>query len=104
LVVGELLPGTPLAWVREGRERGKHRTEVTEVTEGDIGVGGGIFAGGTPLAWVREARERGKHRTEATEVTEGDIEVGGGNFCRGHRWPGCENHALGEGITQIKRE
>jgi hypothetical protein len=51
---------------------GKHRTEDTEVTEGDLG------------SWTRELGERrwlphencvkrGKHRTEVTEVTEVDL-------------------------------
>jgi hypothetical protein len=29
-MVGKLVPATPLAWLRETRIKGKHRTEVTE--------------------------------------------------------------------------
>jgi hypothetical protein len=56
-------------------KRGKHRKEVTEVTEGDWGVG-------TKVLWwaARPAGEnyanRGKHRTEVTEATEGDGSAG----------------------------
>jgi hypothetical protein len=35
-MVGEFAEGNIAAWVRESRENGKHRTEVTEVTEGGL--------------------------------------------------------------------
>jgi hypothetical protein len=59
-------------------KRGKHRTEVTEVTEGEIWGWMGRRTAGEHGGSVRERREegkdakRGKHRTEVTEVTEGN--------------------------------
>ena len=61
---------------REARDRGKHRTEVTEVTEGDWGLVAKAVQW-TLAASGREARDRGKHRTEVTEVTEGGLGIGG---------------------------
>ncbi len=49
--------------VREHAQRGKHRTEVTEVTEGDLGWWTNAL-GSRSLAHVREHAQRGKHRTE----------------------------------------
>ena len=49
---------------------GKHRTEVTEVTEGERCSGRKLWA--DRVAAGRETH-RGKHRTEVTEVTEGGI-------------------------------
>jgi hypothetical protein len=92
-------------------DRGKHRTEVTEGTEGELGLVAGAFCGqrgfraGNVL--IREsiarrsrrgigvggggffcgqrgfwAGNRGKHRTEVTEGTEEGTGVGGGgSFC-----------------------
>jgi hypothetical protein len=57
--VVKLLPGTPLAWVRESRAKGKASYRVTEVTEGDRGWWRELLPG-TPLAWVRESRAKGK--------------------------------------------
>jgi hypothetical protein len=73
-LVAKLLPGTAPAWVRESGETGKHRTEATEVTEGD-GVGARNSYRDSAGLGAR-VRRRGKHRTEVTEVTEGDW-VGG---------------------------
>ncbi len=59
--------------------QGKHRTEVTEVTEGETGGG--------KLGWVsrwlpgENHANQGKHRTEVTEATEGEPEEGS--------WVGC---------------
>jgi hypothetical protein len=63
------LPGTPPLPARATRPRGKHRTEVTEVTEGDRRFGAKLLAGDT-TALVRETRASGKDRTEVTGVTE----------------------------------
>ena len=52
--------------------RGKHRTEVTEATEGDLGRWAKAAVGEHRGVCVRELRARGKHRTEVTEATEGD--------------------------------
>ena len=63
---------TLVVCVRERAQRGKHRTEVTEATEGDLGWW-------TKCTWVKivgsgaGTRQRGKHRTEVTEATEGDL-------------------------------
>jgi hypothetical protein len=57
--VVKLLPGTPLAWVRESRAKGKASYRVTEVTEGDRGWWRELLPG-TPLAWLRESRAEGK--------------------------------------------
>jgi hypothetical protein len=55
-----------------GREPEKHRTEVTEVTEGERGLGAKRL--------TRTRRPAGeyqeKHRTEVTEVTEGGSGLG----------------------------
>jgi hypothetical protein len=57
-------------WAGKTRIRGDHRTEVTEVTEGDCGwTVEGI--GGQLRFWAGKTRIRREHRTEATEVTEG---------------------------------
>ncbi len=56
-----------VASVRESGQWGKHRTEVTEVTEG-LGGHGGFRARIGPM---------GKHRTEVTEATEGACGNGG---------------------------
>ena len=50
---------------------GKHRTEVTEVTERD-GVGGQSASVNNEASRARATRAGGKHRTEVTEVTERD--------------------------------
>ena len=47
-------------------QRGKHRTEVTEVTEGDLGWWPGIRSA-TRWRLGENRAQRGKHRTEATE-------------------------------------
>jgi hypothetical protein len=52
------------------RQRGKHRTEVTEAAEGDWG-GWTNALGSRSLAHVREHAKGEKHRTEVTEATEG---------------------------------
>jgi hypothetical protein len=62
--------------VRELREWEKHRTEVSEVTEGEWELMAESFLV-KAVASVRELREWGKHRTEVTEVTEGGIGVDG---------------------------
>jgi hypothetical protein len=54
----------------------KHRTEVTEVTEGGIEVGENIHASDSMACWRETTRFGEKHRTEVTEVTEGGIEFG----------------------------
>jgi hypothetical protein len=62
-------------WVDTGgfragtREMGRHRTEVTEATEGVRLVD--EYDWWALVASVRETREMGKHRTEVTVVTEG---------------------------------
>jgi len=54
--------------VRKRLARGKHRTEVTEATEGMIGTEAvREVASGDTTASVRKRLARGKHRTEATE-------------------------------------
>jgi hypothetical protein len=68
--------------VWEERAKGKHRTEVTEATEGSE-AGRGTGRGDT-RASVREERAMGKHRTEATETTE-DTEAGRGTGRRDTR-------------------
>jgi hypothetical protein len=60
-------------WAGKEADRGKHRTEVTEVAEGDrwgLGLGRGRFLWTTGLLGEKRA-DRGEHRTEVTEVTEG---------------------------------
>jgi hypothetical protein len=52
-MVGKLVPATPLAWLRETRIKGKHRTEVTEATEGELGLVAGERQ--TPNAERRQA-------------------------------------------------
>ncbi len=51
----------------------KHRTEVTEATEGGIGVGAKTARGVHHGLRASNTRHREKHRTEVTEVTEGRI-------------------------------
>jgi hypothetical protein len=67
--------GHPLAPGRETHASGKHRTEVTEGTEGDGLWRGVLWA--TPAAPGRKTRAGGKHRTEVTEGTEGGWAVAG---------------------------
>jgi hypothetical protein len=51
--------------------RGEHRTEVTEVTEGGLRIGGRkAFVESAVSGRERHASGR-EHRTEVTEVTEG---------------------------------
>jgi hypothetical protein len=69
--VGEKVWANTVASVREHAKGEKHRTEDTEVTEGD-GVGGRKKAWVDTVASVREHAKGKKHRTEDTEVTEGD--------------------------------
>jgi hypothetical protein len=47
------LPGTPPLRARATRPRGKHRTEVTEVTEGDPRLGAEPLAGDTTRSGAR---------------------------------------------------
>jgi hypothetical protein len=56
-----------MACLREQRQGGNHRTEVTEVTEG--GKLGWMAASSlvNTMACVRERREGGNHRTEVTD-------------------------------------
>ncbi len=81
------------------RERGRHRTEVTEVTEG-----GGCSTntiGWTLVVSVREHAYGERHRTEVTEVTEG-----GGCSTNALGWTlvaSVREHAYGEGIAQRSR-
>jgi hypothetical protein len=51
------------------QKKGKHRTEVTEATEGD-------WEGTLGKSWLacENYAEGGKHRTGITEATEGDSE------------------------------
>jgi hypothetical protein len=70
--LAKLLAETPPARVRELSARGEHRTEATEVAEGDLGWLVAKLLAETPPARVRELSARREHRTEATEVTEGD--------------------------------
>jgi hypothetical protein len=58
--------GTPSPWVREPRTRGKHRTEVTEATEGDLWLVDETSVGDTTTLRGRTT-DKGKHRTEVTE-------------------------------------
>jgi hypothetical protein len=68
------LGGTP--WHPcENEVRGEHRTEVTEVTEGGMGLGRKAFWGTPWLPWEKQA-SREKHRTEVTEATEEELELG----------------------------
>jgi hypothetical protein len=53
---------------------GKHRTEVTEVTEGEPALWTRGFGGHRWLMGEKHA-DWGKHRTEVTEVTEGGTGV-----------------------------
>jgi hypothetical protein len=62
-------------WRETPQKRGKHRTEATEVTEGEFEVGEISTLRTLCLLAGNDAKE-GKHRTEATEVTEGEFEVG----------------------------
>ena len=59
-------------WLISGKRAnwGKHRTEVTEVTEGEH-YGG--EASVTPWLMGGKRANWGKHRTEVTEVTEGEL-------------------------------
>jgi hypothetical protein len=59
--------------------RGKHRTEVTEVTEGETAC-----VRGFRWTWVMGEKHAnpGKHRTEVTEATEGETAL----CVRGFRW------------------
>jgi hypothetical protein len=70
---GEVFGGHRGFWAGKEADRGKHRTEVTEVAEGDrwgLGLGRGRFLWTTGL--LGEKRAVGEeHRTEVTEVTEG---------------------------------
>ena len=88
---------------RISRRRGKHRTEVTEVTEGGLAVGAGNFGRGHRWPGCKNHAKREKHRTEVTEVTEGGLRLGAGSFGRRHRWLGCENLAKRESIAQRPR-
>jgi hypothetical protein len=69
--VRNALGSRSLAHVREHAKGGKHRTEVTEATEGGFGLV-------DECTWVKivgsraGTRQRGKHRTEVTEATEED--------------------------------
>jgi hypothetical protein len=54
-------------------KREKHRTEATEVTEGEIWVGGKSAWGQRHRFRCENDTKREMHRTEATEVTEGDL-------------------------------
>jgi hypothetical protein len=51
----------------------KHRTEVTEATEGNWKRGNGL---GDMAASSARSRVSKKHRTEVTEATEGELEKG----------------------------
>jgi hypothetical protein len=64
--------GSVGVWARNQSPRGKHRTEVTEATEGDLGYWPKFYR------WQRErlgekSDATEKHRTEVTEATEGDL-------------------------------
>ena len=52
---------------------GKHRTEVTEATEGGIGIGGQKSSVNGLSSWAKNTLMGGKHRTEVTEATEGGL-------------------------------
>jgi hypothetical protein len=77
----EILSVVSWASGREISFRGKHRTEVTEATEGDLGWVAKILSV-TAWTFVREIGATEKHRTEVTEATEG-IGVGGQNSIGG---------------------
>ena len=68
-----------VAFRARATRKGKHRTEVTEATEGGLGWG-------VERAWVdtvafrARATRKGKHRTEVTEVTEGGLGWGVESF------------------------
>ena len=70
--------------VREPSVWGKHRTEVTEATEGEGVVAKGLQrTSGLP---ERESSVWGKHRTEVTEATEGEVgEATEGGVMEGRR-------------------
>jgi hypothetical protein len=75
-LAAESLEGESIAQRSQRTQRGDRKGET--------------FTGDTAGLAARITR-RGKHRTEVTEDTEGDRK--GETFYRGHRWPGCENHA-----------
>jgi hypothetical protein len=64
----------PLLRCEYDSPRGKHRTEVTEATEGNDWDGGCEISrvGRRHCFGARMTREGGKHRTEVTEATEGN--------------------------------
>ena len=53
--------------------RGKHRTEVTEATEGELEWVPESFSGTSGGSVREDASYWGKHRTEVTEATEGEL-------------------------------
>ena len=57
-------------WARNQSKRGKHRTEVTEATEGELGLVVKTSIGDSVGVWARNQVQGGKHRTE---VTEGEL-------------------------------
>ena len=88
----KLLSGTLCSWVRESREEGKHRTEVTEVTEGDR-VGGRNFCREHCGLGARNTR-RGKASHRGHEGHRG----GSGWWAKllsGTLWPGVRESREG---------
>ena len=87
--------------MRESRENGKHRTEVTEVTEGGSDWSANFLAG-TPRAECEGHAKTEKHRTEVTEVAEGGSDWSA-NFLAGTPRLECEGQAKTESIAQRSR-
>ena len=80
--------------------RGKHRTEVTEVTEGESGDRRQKALVNTRLLG-ENSRIGGKHRTEVTEVTEGEPEDDGERLYWTRRLLGEKRANRGKHRTEV---
>ena len=83
-------------------QRGKHRTEVTEVTEGGFGLVVRIRSATTWRLGENRA-QRGKHRTEVTEVTEGGFGLVARNSIGDNHGVWARIGRNGESIAQRSR-
>ena len=95
---------TTMAAGREsGAHRGKHRTEVTEVTEGGLELLARNSIGGQSWRLGENQVQRGKHRTEVTEVTEEGLELPARNSIGDNHGVWARIRRNGESIAQRSR-
>ena len=79
---------------------GKHRTEVTEATEGGLRLVGEL-APATPLGWGARNTRQWESIAQRSQRPQRGIEVGGSNLCRRPLGWDAETRSMGKHRTEV---